>query len=77
VPRLTATRSTSGEWDIKGNKYRVFIKGEWIFVPDHAVISGPNKFGKAIVWLQVDAHIASGEIQNITRIHCFIPGLGV
>ena len=66
-----------GEWDIKDNKYRVFIKGEWIFVPDHAVISGPNKFGKAIVWLQVDAHIASGEIQNITRIHCFIPGLGV
>jgi len=35
-----------GEWDIKDNKYRVFIQGEWIVVPDDAVISGPNKFGK-------------------------------
>jgi hypothetical protein len=66
-----------GEWDIKDNKYRVFIEGEWIVVPDDAVISGPNKFGKAIVWLRADAHIASGETHNITRIHCFIPGSGV
>src|SRR5262249_48096666 len=66
-----------GEWDIKNNKYRVFIQGEWIVVPDDAVISGPNKFGKAIVWLQDHADLASGEIQTITRIRCFIPGSGV
>jgi hypothetical protein len=66
-----------GEWDIKDNHYRVFLEGEWIDVPDDAVISGPNKFGKAIVWLRADAHITSGEIQNITRIRCFIPGSGV
>jgi hypothetical protein len=66
-----------GEWDIKDNKYRVFIEGEWIVVPDHAVISGPNKFGRAIVWIRKDAHIASGELHDITRIHCFIPGSGV
>ena len=41
-----------GEWDIKDNKYRVFIQGEWIVVPDDALILGPNKFGKGIVWLQ-------------------------
>jgi len=66
-----------GEWDIKDNHYRVFIEGEWTVVPDDAVISVPNKFGKAMVWLRADAHIASGEIQTITRILCFIPGSGV
>ena len=34
------------EWDIKDNHYRVFVEGEWAVVPDDAVISGPNKFGK-------------------------------
>jgi hypothetical protein len=63
-----------GEWDIKDNKYRVFLEGERIDVPDEAVISGPNKFGKAIVWLQDYGDLASGEIQTITRIRCFIPG---
>jgi hypothetical protein len=66
-----------GEWDMKDNNYRVFIQGEWIVVPDDAVLSGPNKFGKAMVWLRNDARVASGEIHNITRIQCFIPGSGV
>jgi hypothetical protein len=67
-----------GEWDIKDHKYRVFIEGEWTVVPDDAAISAPNKFGKAMVWLRKDAHFAaSGEIHNITRIQCFIPGSGV
>ena len=62
-----------GEWDIKDNKYRVFIQGEWIVVPDHAVILGPNKLGKAIVWF-----IGSWEGNDpISRIRCFIPGSGV
>jgi hypothetical protein len=65
------------EWDTKDNKYRVFIQGEWIVVPDDAVISGPNKFGKAVVWLQDHADLAPGEINTITRIRCFIPGSGV
>jgi hypothetical protein len=49
-----------GEWDITDNKYRVFLQGEWAVVPDDAVILGPNKFGKAIVWLRDQA--ASGVI---------------
>ena len=74
-------RDPTGKW--AGNplqpwfEYRVFVQGEWIVVPDDAVISGPNKFGKAIVWLQDYADLASGEIQTITRIRCFIPGSGV
>ena len=66
-----------GEWDIKDNKYRVFVNGEWIVVPDDALILGPNKFSKAIVWLQFYPEIASGEIQNTRLIQCFIPGSGV
>src|SRR5215468_1093464 len=46
------------EWDIKDNTYRVFVQGEWIVVPDDALILGPNKFGKAIVWLQDYADLA-------------------
>ena len=65
------------EWDIKDNKYRVFLQGEWIVVPDDAVLSDPNKFGKAIVWLHDYADIVSGDVHTITRIQCFIPGSGV
>jgi hypothetical protein len=61
-----------GQWDIKDNKYRVFIEGKWSVVPDQAVISGPNKFGKAIVWF------TSPWVEDaFLRIQCFIPGSGV
>jgi len=55
-----------GEWDIKDNHYRVFLEGEWIDVPDDAVISGPNKFGKAIVWFRN----YPGRVTPDTRILC-------
>ena len=63
-----------GEWDIKDNHYRVFVTGEWAVVPDDTVILGPNKFGKAIVWL-----VNQGEVETVlsplsTRILCFMPG---
>ena len=35
-----------GDWDMKGDSYRVRLQGEWIVVPDYAVISSPNKFGR-------------------------------
>src|SRR5262249_28364784 len=41
-----------GEWDTKDNNYRVFVQGRWVVVPGDAVLSGPNKFGKAIVWFR-------------------------
>jgi hypothetical protein len=61
-----------GEWDIKDNHYRVFVGGEWTVVPDDAVLLGPNKFGKAIVWFRDPWGVTPS-----TRIHCFIPGSGV
>ena len=59
-----------GEWDMRGDGYRVIIQGEWNIVPAAAVISGPNKFGKAMVWLREGAIIGNPII-------CFIPGSGV
>jgi hypothetical protein len=64
-----------GEWDVKDNHYRVLVNGEWAVVPDNALISGPNKFGKAIVWLwpqEIGAWSGPGS-----SIRCFIPGSGV
>jgi hypothetical protein len=62
-----------GEWDIKENNYRVFIQGRWVVVPDDAVLSGPNRFGKAIVWFRN----YPWRVTPDTRIQCFIPGSGV
>jgi hypothetical protein len=62
-----------GEWDTKDNNYRVFVQGRWFVVPDDAVLSGPNKFGKAIVWFRN----YPGRTTPDTRILCFLPGSGV
>jgi hypothetical protein len=66
-----------GEWDIKDNSYRVFVKGKWIVVPDDALILAPNKFGKAIVWLADQGELAPSDITFSNLIMCFIPGSGV
>jgi hypothetical protein len=65
------------EWDIKDNHYRVVVNGEWMVVPDDAVLSGPNKFGKAIVWLWPSREIAEWGGGGSNLIRCFIPGSGV
>jgi len=57
------------DWDTDGGQYRVRINGQWISVPDTALVNEPNKFGKAVVWPYQDAE---GQIQ----IRCFLPGAG-
>jgi len=57
------------EWDSKDGHYRVQIDGKWINVPDDAVIDGPNKDGRALVW----PYYLNGEL---TGIRCFLPGSG-
>ena len=64
------------EWDMKGNSYRVLVEGKWIVVPDDALILGPNKFGKAIVWLWPQ-EIPEWSVDRNNLIRCFIPGSGV
>ena len=36
------------EYDMKGNKYRVKIDGEWYEVPSDALVDGPNRFGRFV-----------------------------
>ena len=62
------------EWDIKGDKYRVSVQGQWIV---DALILGPSKLGKAIVWLWPQEVIAWGGGSASNLIRCFIPGSGV
>ena len=57
------------DWDTQNGRYRVRIQGEWIEVPDAAVITEPNRFGPAVVWPYNDRY-------GNTQIRCFIPGAG-
>jgi hypothetical protein len=58
------------DWDVKDGHYLVRLHGEWITVPETAVVTEPNKFGKAVVWPYLDAN-------GGTQIRCFIPGAGM
>jgi len=53
------------EYDIRSDKYWVPVKGVWTQVPDEALITEPNRLGRAVVWLD-----------QLERIRCFIPASG-
>lgn len=38
------------DWESKAGHYRVKIEGEWYDVPEDAVITEPNRAGRAMVW---------------------------
>jgi hypothetical protein len=61
------------EYDMKGNKYRVKIDGEWYEVPPDAVVDVPNRFGFAVVWYY---RSWVNGIKPSVSIRCFIPGAG-
>ena len=71
VPKPTVTCSMTANGTPRTIIYRVFVQGEWTVVPDDAILSGPNKFGKAIVWFKNPWGVPD------TRIQCFLPGSGV
>jgi len=57
------------DWDSQNGSYRVRLHGQWIVVPDSAVVTEPNRFGPAVVWPYQDA-------DGTTQIRCFLPGAG-
>ena len=57
------------DWDTKDGRYRVRLHGQWIGVPDSAVVTEPNRFGPAVVWPYDDQ-------DGATQIRCFMPGAG-
>lgn len=54
------------DWDANGEHYRVRLDGEWLEVPNEAVVRRPNLFGTAVVW----PYQENGK----TAIRCFIAG---
>jgi len=57
------------DWDTQNGRYRVRIQGQWVVVPDAAVVTEPNRFGPAVVWPYQDG-------DDVTQIRCFLPGAG-
>jgi len=58
-------------WMMAKDKYRVQIGENWYDVPPEAVITEPNKLGRAIVWYSFE----SGPRGHDVRIRCFLPGM--
>lgn len=52
------------DWKTEGDHFMVMVGGNWQAVPVEAVVDGPNKAGKALVWFGFHS----------TRILCFMPG---
>src|SRR5262249_31420745 len=66
LPTVSVCRMSTGT---RRRATIVRIQGEWIVVPDAAVVTEPNRFGPAVVWPYNDRY-------GNTRIRCFIPGAG-
>lgn len=65
-PTVDAKTLDGPEWEAKNGRYRVFIDGAWMDVPDDAVLTDPNKDGRALVW----PTWSDGK----RTIRCFMPG---
>jgi|HubBroStandDraft_1064217.scaffolds.fasta_scaffold23420_2 hypothetical protein len=48
-------------------QYRVRLDGQWIEVPDQALVTERNVYGAAVVWPYTDS-------EGATQIRCFLPG---
>ncbi len=60
--------------DMNGDHYRVRIDGQWIDVPDDAIVKGPNKLGRPVVW-PFETYDAESRTYK-PAIRCFLPGAG-
>jgi hypothetical protein len=60
-------RLDDADWETKDGHYRVRIDGEWVDVPNEAVVPGPNLAGRTMVW----PYYLNGH----PKARCFIPGI--
>jgi hypothetical protein len=58
------------DWETQAGKYRVRLYGEWIAVPEDAVVTEPNIFGSAVVWPYM-------AFDGTVQVRCFLPGAGL
>jgi hypothetical protein len=54
------------DWESHNGHYQVRLDGQWVEVPDEAVITEPNRAGRTMVWPVKTAFGIS--------IRCFMPG---
>jgi hypothetical protein len=54
------------DWETANGHYRVRLDGEWVDVPDEAVITEPNRIGRTMVW-PIRGYLG-------VSIRCFMPG---
>ena len=54
------------DWQSGHGHYRVRLDGEWVDVPDEAVITEPNRVGRTMVW-PLRGYLG-------LTIRCFMPG---
>ena len=57
------------DWESKDGHYRVRLGGEWIDVPDDALVTEPNRAGRTMVW-PMPPRFEGDAI----KIRCFMPG---
>lgn len=62
-----ATRLDDVDWETRDGHYRVRLEGEWIDVPDSAIVEGPNRAGPTMVW----PYRSNG---HLNKVRCFLPG---
>jgi hypothetical protein len=60
------TAISDADWQSGNGHYRVRIEGEWVDVPDEAVITEPNRVGRTMVW-PIRGYLG-------LTIRCFMPG---
>lgn len=54
------------DWTTEDGHYMVRLNEKWIRVPDEALVTQPNQFGRTVVW----PYYINGE----PIIRCFMPG---
>jgi hypothetical protein len=54
------------DWQSGNGHYRVRLDGEWVDVPDEAVVTEPNRVGRTMVW-PLRGYLG-------LTIRCFMPG---
>ena len=54
------------DWESAAGHYRVRLDGEWVDVPDEAVITEPNRVGRTMVW-PIRGYLG-------VSVRCFMPG---
>ncbi len=54
------------DWRSLQGHFQVFLDDEWVDVPDAALVKGPNRYGRTVVW----PYHEDGR----PSVRCFLPG---